>query len=128
MVPEGKKKSNEETSSLARDCETLKEMLVHESSPTKEPERKESYIILTKHRGEPEHGAHYEHYKRKDHYTVLGVGVQIPEGERVVVYQGEYDSLAFGKDPRWVRRLSSFLENVTQDGMLVARFRKLSIP
>ncbi len=125
MVREEERISEEKTPFTARDCETLEEIIVYELPPDTE---QRAHVFLIPHHREPELGARYEHYKRKEHYTVLGVGVQIPDGELVIVYRGEYEALEFGKDHRWVRRLSSFLENVTQEGMPVARFRKLSIP
>lgn len=64
----------------------------------------------------------YRHTKSGKIYTVIGLGKHSETLEDLVVYQGEYDSEEFGKNPIWVRPLGMFMEMVEIDGKKVPRF------
>jgi hypothetical protein len=66
----------------------------------------------------------YRHYKGKE-YQVIGVGRHSETLEKLVVYQGLYNSNEFGDRPIWVRSVSEFTEIVTVDGRKIQRFMYL---
>lgn len=65
----------------------------------------------------------YQHYKGKN-YEVIGVSRHSETLEEMVVYKALYEN-EYGKDSLWVRPLKMFLENVSVNGILVPRFKKL---
>lgn len=64
-------------------------------------------------------GGLYEHFKKK-RYKVLGVARHSETLEEMVVYQALY-----GEGGIWVRPVAMFLENVSVEGELLPRFKKL---
>ncbi|MBM3201690.1 MAG: DUF1653 domain-containing protein [Chlamydiae bacterium] len=62
----------------------------------------------------------YEHYKGM-RYKVLGIARHSETLEELIVYQALY-----GAFDLWVRPLGMFLENVTIEGKLIARFKKIN--
>lgn len=68
-------------------------------------------------------GGIYEHYKGH-RYVVLAVGRHSErEEERMVVYEGLYDSEEFGNHPVWVRPYELFVDTVEVDGEVRPRFQ-----
>ena len=72
-------------------------------------------------------GAIFRHYKGKD-YKILAVAKHADDYDYYVVYQGLYNSEAFGNFPIWVRPLKVFLETVEIDGEEMARFALTHLP
>lgn len=70
-------------------------------------------------------GATYEHYSGKK-YIVRDVVYGSEDCELQVVYQGLYDDQQFGAQPKWVRPLKMFVEEVEIKGVKQPRFRKIS--
>ena len=66
----------------------------------------------------------YRHYKGNE-YQVIGIGRNSDTFEKLVVYQGLYNSDEFGDRPIWVRSVSEFIESVTVDGQQMQRFTYL---
>jgi hypothetical protein len=67
-------------------------------------------------------GGKYKHYKG-NFYKLLNLGRLEENLEEVVVYQGLYDSEEFGNNPVWIRKKSSFLEEVDFKREKVPRFK-----
>lgn len=70
-------------------------------------------------------GELYEHYKG-NRYRVLAVGLDSETHEKMVVYQGQYDSEEFGNQPVWVRSYDVFCETVTVGAVPVPRFKHIA--
>ena len=64
----------------------------------------------------------YQHYKGNI-YKVIGIAHHSETLEKMVVYQGQYDSPELGKNPIFVRPFKMFLEQVTVDGEETPRFK-----
>jgi len=64
-------------------------------------------------------GGQYEHYKGLP-YKVIAIARHSETLEELVVYQQLY-----GKMDIWVRPLSMFIENVSFNGQIIPRFKKL---
>ncbi len=67
----------------------------------------------------------YKHTKSGRIYKLIGIGKHSETLEDLAVYQGEYESEEFGKDPIWIRPLDMFMEEVEIDGKLLPRFEYL---
>ncbi len=65
----------------------------------------------------------YEHYKGK-RYEVLDVAQHTETGEVMVVYKALYKG-DFPDGKLWLRPLAMFMEDVTVNGALVPRFKKV---
>lgn len=65
----------------------------------------------------PVTGAVYQHYKRKEHYKIIGVATDSDTEEPVVVYKALY-----GEGRLFVRKLSVFGESVDHEDETVRRF------
>jgi hypothetical protein len=63
----------------------------------------------------------YKHFKGEE-YIVIGVARHSETLEKLVVYQGQYNSEKFGDKPIWVRPVNEFLSKKIVDGELVDRF------
>jgi len=68
-----------------------------------------------------EKGQRYKHYKGKT-YRVLGVGHHSETGEKVVIYQAEYDDFEFGNNAIWVRPYKIFTEHIEVENEKIFRF------
>ena len=66
----------------------------------------------------------YRHYNG-NLYLVTALARHSETLEEMVVYQGLYESVEFGRNPVWTRPLKSFLEPVEVDGRIVPRFQFL---
>lgn len=66
----------------------------------------------------------YRHYKGNE-YQIIGIGRNSDTFEKMVVYQGLYNSDEFGDKPIWVRPVSEFVESVEVDGQQIQRFTYL---
>lgn len=64
----------------------------------------------------------YQHYKG-NFYKVICVASHSETLEKMVVYQGQYDSPDLGKNPIFVRPLEMFQEQVVVDGKKIPRFK-----
>jgi len=64
----------------------------------------------------------YQHFKG-NFYKVIGIARHSETTEEFVLYQALYDSEEFGNNALWIRPKAMFLENVTQEGKEVPRFR-----
>jgi hypothetical protein len=69
-------------------------------------------------------GQRYRHFKGNT-YVVIALGLHTETGERLVVYQGEYDDPEFGLNPIWIRPHDMFEEHVLVEGQWVPRFTPL---
>jgi len=67
----------------------------------------------------------WRHFKGKE-YKVLGIGRDCDTFKEFIVYQGQYDSPDFGKNPIFIRPKESFFEEVTRDGKTFPRFERLT--
>ena len=61
----------------------------------------------------------YEHYKGF-HYRVLAIAHHTETLEELVIYQALYE-----EERVWARPVTMFLENVTIDGKILPRFKKI---
>lgn len=66
----------------------------------------------------------YRHYKGKE-YTVLAVAHHSETGERLVIYQAEYDTEDLGPRPVFARPLSMWIEMVENNGVKQSRFKRI---
>ncbi len=66
----------------------------------------------------------YKHYKGKK-YIVLGVARHSETLEKLVVYQGQYESEEYGDNPIWVRPVSDFLSKKRVGENFIDRFEYL---
>ena len=67
-------------------------------------------------------GSRYRHFKGNE-YIIIAIGRDSSSCEKIVVYQGQYESCEFGDKPIWVRVLTDFVsEKVFEDGRRVRRF------
>lgn len=66
----------------------------------------------------------YKHFKGEE-YIVIGVARHSETLEKLVVYQGQYDSEKFGNKPIWVRPVNEFLSKKRVGDELVDRFEYL---
>lgn len=64
----------------------------------------------------------YQHYKGNT-YLVLGIAKHSETNEDMVVYVTLYDNPMANM---WVRPLEMFLDNVTVDGKVMPRFKKIA--
>ena len=71
-------------------------------------------------------GKYYRHYKNGETYLVVAIGRDSDTLEELVVYEGQYDSKEFGKNPVWTRSRKEFEEKVIFDGKKVPRFTNSS--
>jgi len=62
----------------------------------------------------------YQHYKGQ-FYEVIGIAKHSETLEELVVYKQQY-----GEFGLWVRPLKMFLEDITIDGEIVKRFKKVN--
>ncbi len=62
----------------------------------------------------------YQHYKGQ-FYEVIGIAKHSETLEELVVYKQQY-----GEFGLWVRPLKMFLEDITVDGEIVKRFKKVN--
>jgi hypothetical protein len=66
-------------------------------------------------------GGRYAHYKHPERaYTATGLGILEATEEVAVIYQAEYD-----EQLTFIRVLSSWLDQVSYNGITVPRFSKL---
>ena len=70
-------------------------------------------------------GTHYRHYKNGHEYVVLAIAHHTETGEKMVVYQGLYDTEDLGPEPVFVRPQAMFEESIEYEGKMVERFRAL---
>lgn len=63
----------------------------------------------------------YRHFKGKI-YQILYFGFDSETLEKVVIYQGQYDSPQFGTKPIFVRPYKQFFDFVQADGFIKPRF------
>ena len=66
----------------------------------------------------------YRHYKGKE-YRVIGVARHSETLERLVIYQGLYNSEEFGEKPLWVRPVALFLAMKRVGDKMVPAFEYL---
>ncbi len=64
----------------------------------------------------------YRHYKNKKLYKVLYLATYTETGERMVVYEAQYDCPEFGLNHVWARPKEMFEEVVSDQGLEVDRF------
>ena len=67
-------------------------------------------------------GKKYTHYKNKKTYLVLHTGQHTETGEKMVVYEGQYNDPEYGQNPVWIRPIKMFEEQVLHNDILVDRF------
>lgn len=70
-------------------------------------------------------GKRYRHYKNGKDYDVLAIANHSETGEKLVIYQGDYDTDDLGPKPVFVRPQKMFEEQVEREGELTDRFTKL---
>lgn len=66
----------------------------------------------------------YRHY-RGNEYEIVAVGRWEATEEPVVVYRALYDTPDVGSAAVWVRPVTSFLETITHEGVVIQRFTKV---
>jgi len=67
-------------------------------------------------------GTIYRHYKG-NLYKVLAIGHHSETEEKMVVYEGQYNSKEFGNNPIWIRPFKIFVDRVVNaDNEIVRRF------
>lgn len=71
-------------------------------------------------------GKRYQHYKNGEVYVVIALARHSETLEELVIYEGQYDSKEFGKNPVWARPRAMFKEEVDYEGKRVPRFRLLN--
>ncbi len=67
----------------------------------------------------------YQHYKTKKLYEVIGIARHSETREEMIVYKALYDCDEFGTNQIWVRPKKMFLEQVTDNGENVLRFKRV---
>ena len=70
-------------------------------------------------------GKRYRHYRNKEEYIVRAIGMDSDTLVELVIYEGQYESPEFGKNPVWVRPRSEFEGRVEHEGMSVYRFERI---
>lgn len=68
-------------------------------------------------------GSKYKHYKNGKIYKIIAVGRHSETLEKVVIYQGLYESTNFGKNPVWVRPYSLFVSKIIYNNKEIERFK-----
>lgn len=68
----------------------------------------------------------YQHYRNEQLYEVLGVALHSETLEEMVIYQALYDCKEFGNKQVWVRPKKMFLEELSHQGRVVSRFKRVS--
>lgn len=71
-------------------------------------------------------GKRYRHYKNGKEYIVLAIAYHSETMEKMVVYEGQYDTEDLGKKPVFARPQEMFEEQVEFEGQMVDRFILLS--
>lgn len=71
-------------------------------------------------------GATYQHYKNKKYYTLIGIGMHTESGEKLAIYQAQYDDPELGHNPIFARPADMFFETVSHEGRALPRFQKIS--
>jgi hypothetical protein len=69
-------------------------------------------------------GDMYRHFKGGA-YKIIAIARDSETTKEVVVYEGQYESPEWGKNPIWVRALDDFLSFKEIDGKKVPRFEKI---
>lgn len=70
-------------------------------------------------------GKRYRHYRNKEEYIVRAIGRDSNTLIELVIYEGQYESPEFGKNPVWVRPRPEFEERIAHEGVSVQRFERI---
>lgn len=70
-------------------------------------------------------GGRYRHYKNNQEYIVTALAMHSETTERLVIYEGQYDDVEFGKHPIWARPVHLFEDSWSENGTIVERFVRI---
>lgn len=63
-----------------------------------------------------------EHFRKKQHYTILGRAFDAIQQQWSLIYQAHYDDAELGEKPVFVRLEAQFYDMVEYEGREVQRF------